>query len=232
MLIPVLVGGFLLWRFFVNKNNPSVLTPERQAIYNMAMSFTQDPTKLHALATAYEKVGHTTQANALRKRASLPTLPENIKAARQRAFKTALGSSDPDAINSLADVFESEGMGRSAGMLRDYAAGLDAADGVRPVKLPPMPQQGATSPPSVTPPNAQGMVNPASQVPPTTVGPLVGPPLPAESHEQAVPPPPNMNGEFGIGTVIPSQGGPQGPVSPDGPPPPIQSMPGYPFGPD
>jgi hypothetical protein len=190
MVVPFLIGGFLLWRFFVNKNNPTVLTPERQAVYSMAMAFQQDPKKLLALADAFDKVGHGEQAKALRKRAALPTLPANVQAARQKAFKNALNSHDPKTIHSLADVFESQGMGRAAGMLRDYAEGLDTADGVRPVKLPPIPPPEPMPPPATTPPNAQGMPNPTSQVPPSAVGPLVGPPLPEASHEAPVPPPP------------------------------------------
>ena len=37
------LGLFILWRYYAHKTNVGDLTPERQAVYSMAISFEKDP---------------------------------------------------------------------------------------------------------------------------------------------------------------------------------------------
>jgi hypothetical protein len=218
MALWIPVGLFILWRYYVNKAALSgELTPERQAAYTMAMSFARDPDKLRVLADAFDDAGLKEQARSLRKRAALPTLPKNVQEARAKALKAALSSVDVKAIRALADVFESQGMGASASMLRDYAQGLEQAENIHPVQLTPQ------NPPA-TPPEEQ-LPHPEHQVPPTEAGQNMAAPVPMDATPAPVPPMPH--GEFGLGTVIPSTY--PAPMQPDVPgpieehiPPPIQ----------
>jgi hypothetical protein len=196
------LGLFVLWRYFVHQKNTGDLTPERQAVYSTAMTFVKDPEKLETLAQAFSDTGLPEQARALRNRSRLPTLPENVKLARAQALKAALSSTDPVAIKALAKVFESQGMGAAAGMLKDYAQGLDQMMNVPPVQLTP------ANPPAPHPEDQ--LPHPESQVPPTQAGEHMGAPVPLAATAAPVPPMPHEgaaspHGEgFGSG---PSDGG-------------------------
>jgi len=203
-----LLGLFVLWRYYANKSaDEGDFTPERQAVYDVAMNLTQNPEKLRVLANAFENAGLVAQAKALRKRASLPNVSKDVQAQRQRAMKAALSSTDPKAVRDLADAFEAEGLGRAAGMLREYATGLAQALEVPPVRV---------TPPAATPPDEQ-LQHPEHQVPPTQAGMNMAAPFPPAAVPAPVPPAPHgEGGDFGVGTVIPSQY--PHPLAPDTPP--------------
>lgn len=160
-LIPV-AAGLVAWRWHVNRKNKKAFTPERQAVYESAMHFVKDPTKLNKLADAYQKQGLATQATNLRSRANLPKTNPKIQAAYQNALKQGLVSTDPVAINALATAFEQKGAMNVASTLRQYAAGLKAADQVAPIHVSPPP---AAPPPAAPEPEAPP--NPTPEVPPT-----------------------------------------------------------------
>ena len=205
------IALLLLWRYYANKNNPTDLTPERQAVYSMAMTFTKDPQRLEILAKAFSDAGLTEQAKALRNRSRLPTLPENVKAARAQALKAALSSTDPVAIKALAKVFESQGMGAAANMLKDYAQGLDQMMNVPPVQLTPQ------NPPAPHPEDQ--LPHPEAQAPDTQAGQMMEAPVPLAATAAPVPPMPHEgvpspHGE-GFGSGPPDGGGDFGPFPPD-----------------
>ena|ERR1700730_7430792 len=174
-LIPI--GLFVWWRYTVNQINTGDLTPERQAAYSLAMSFARDPQKILILAQAFDDTGLHEQARALRKRAKLPTLPKNAKDARARAFKEAFKSTDSKSVMALAIVFESEGMGAAARLLKDYASGLEQALEIPPVMLQVPPEAH---------PNDQ-LQHPESQAPNTQAGAHMEAPVPPEATAGPVP---------------------------------------------
>jgi hypothetical protein len=222
------IGLFILWRYYANVHaNTGDLTPERQAVYEMAMKFARDPQKLAVLADAFDSAGLHKEASALRKRSKLPSLPANVQAARQRALREALSSMDPDHVKKLAVAFEAEGLGSAAAILRDYASGLESAADVHPIALTP-------NNPAAPPPDQQ-LPHPESQVPLTQAGELMGSPIPMAATPAPVPAmPPEVHGEgfgsgppegsdFGLGTIIPSRY--PGPLQPDDPGPIEEHMP-------
>jgi hypothetical protein len=227
MPIWIPIGLFLVWRYYANKDAQSGdFTPERAAVYAMAMKFAKDPSKLVMLADAFDAAGLPDQARALRKRSKLPSLPANVQAARQQAMRDALSSMDPEHVKKLAKAFEAEGLGQAAAILKDYASGLESAAEIHPVQLTPMN-------PAATPPDQQ-LPHPEAQVPPTQAGQNMEAPVPLEATPGPIPPMPHgeMGGgsgpsDFGLGTIIPSQyPGPlhpddPGPVPEHEPPPPI-----------
>lgn len=196
MALWIPIGLFILWRYYVNKANTGDLTPERQAVYDVAMSLTRDPGKLNVLANAFESAGLHEQAASLRKRAKIPDLSQASHEARQRAFKKALGSANPSAIRDLADAFEREGLGRAASILRDQASGIEHA-----AEVPPVPVI-REMPPAAPEPGHQ-VPSPEHQAPDTQAGQNMSAPVPDAAIAAPVPPMPH--GEFGMGTVIPSQ---------------------------
>jgi|ERR1700690_3244155 len=200
------LGLFILWRYYAHKTNDGDLTPERQAVYSMAMSFEKDPERLNTLSDAFRKAGLYEQARALANRAKLPTLPANVQLARAQALKAALSSTDPTAVRGLALVFESQGAGASAGFLRDYAQGLEQSLSIPPVQLTP------SNPPAPHPDDQ--LQHPEAQAPATQAGQMMQAPVPLAATPAPVPPMPHGEGfgggptdggDFGVGTVIPSQ---------------------------
>lgn len=114
------LAGLVLWRARARGK----MTPQRKVIYETSMRSLKNPADLQTLAAAFEKVGLKTEADALRARAALRAVPEEVKAARRDAFRKAMSSTDPVAVNKLADAFEGVGATGAAKQLRDYAAGL------------------------------------------------------------------------------------------------------------
>lgn len=100
---------------------------QRLVIYETAINEVKDPAKLRALAATFRSEGMTAEADMLEKRAALQELPPEVKAARKEAFRKGMASTDPVAINALADAFHSQGATGAAENLRTYAAGLTSA---------------------------------------------------------------------------------------------------------
>jgi hypothetical protein len=216
------IGLFLVWRYYANAHaNTGDFTPERAAVYAMAMKFAKDPSKLQTLADAFDDAGLHDQARALRKRSKLPSLPANVQAARQKAMREALASTDAEHVKKLAAAFEQEGLGAAAAILKDYASGLESAQDIHPVQL--TPHNPAAPPPDqqLRPPEAQAPATQAGQnmeAPvPLEATPAPVPPMPPVPHGEGFGSGPLVGGEFGIGTVIPSQY--PHPMAPDEPPP-------------
>src|SRR6202142_4279559 len=191
------LGLFILWRYYAHKTNDGDLTPERQAVYSMAMSFEKDPERLNTLSDAFRKAGLYEQARALANRAKLPTLPANVQLARAQALKAALSSTDPTAVRGLALVFRAQGQGLSAGFCVTTRQGSK-----NPIPNPPAPH-----------PDDQ-LQHPEAQAPATQAGQMMQAPVPLAATPAPVPPMPHGEGfgggptdggDFGVGTVIPSQ---------------------------
>ena len=122
--IPAIVVGSGLYYGYGEFKKWRANTPERKAVYQKAMNSPTDPNELRALAAQFEQAGLKKQADMLRKRAALREAPNEIKAARQAAFKKAMNSNDPNAIDVMADAHEKVGAEGAAQALRMQAATL------------------------------------------------------------------------------------------------------------
>lgn len=125
-LLPLLVLGLAGGAAYAVSRKPqqSEMTPDRQIIFETAMNSVADPTKLKALADVFESQGLKEQAELLRKRAALRTMPPDVKEGRREAFQAGMASQNPESIMKLADSFEAEGALGAASALREYAKGL------------------------------------------------------------------------------------------------------------
>jgi len=105
------------------------MTPKRELVFNRAVETLKDPNELESLAFAFGAEGLEVEAERLRKRAALPSLPKEIARARQEAFRKAMASSDVDAIRIVARAFLEEGASAAAKALSDRADALSAEKG-------------------------------------------------------------------------------------------------------
>ena len=101
-----------------------VVTPERQAVYNVAMNSVPDPEKLKNLAAAFKKVQLPDMADALYQRALLRALPPGVKQQRREVFRKAMKSTNVSAIRGVAAALHGEGCTGAAAALTRYANGL------------------------------------------------------------------------------------------------------------
>jgi len=104
-----------------NTKTKTFMNGERKAVYDSALHSLREPEKLLILATVFEEQGLKNEAWTLRQRARLRALPVEVKQARRRAYKTAMASTNPDAIEKVADAFEKDFCFDAANKLRDYA---------------------------------------------------------------------------------------------------------------
>ena len=107
------------------KTNTGAMTPQRQIIYEEAMTKVESPEKLLALADAYQKEGLPLQATMLRKAARLRALPPDVQEKRKAVFIELMSSTDKAKVLKAVDIFTQEGCWGSAEKLRQYAQGLD-----------------------------------------------------------------------------------------------------------
>lgn len=138
--------GIVMWR--VAKNSiPGVWTPERQALYRVALATETDPKKLAALSAKYAAEGFPEQAAALKARIAIPSMTGEDRRAMQAIVRKAFGSKKPHAVRNVAAGCERLGMGATAEGLRQYAIGLDIAQKSFGFRGAPFPNQfhGATS---------------------------------------------------------------------------------------
>ena len=133
----------MAWRFLYGKQGD--MNAERKAAFAVGMRLT-DPVKINLLADAFQKGGLPDQAAQLRNRANLTLLPADIQAQRAAVVKKALNSTNPDAIDMVADAFEAEGATTTGDMLHQYATGLRNNATVTPTVI--QPQTNAVSPPA------------------------------------------------------------------------------------
>ena len=126
MILPIVIGSVLVLGVAkAVKDRRGVLTPEREKTFKAAMESIAEPEKLRTLADAYEKVGLPEYADMLRKRASLRTLPKEVKDEYKQAVQTALSSTDKDAVANFVAALEQRGMTGNAAKVREYLAGLE-----------------------------------------------------------------------------------------------------------
>lgn len=129
-LIPVIaagaavvgLGGVAYYRKAVLKKGN--FTPERKKVFSEAMTNWRNPSKLKKLAKEFKKQGLNTQSKLLEMRANLRALPSEVKARREKIFRTALASTNPEVVKKVAQAFQKVGAVGAAAELNKYAAGL------------------------------------------------------------------------------------------------------------
>lgn len=129
-LLPVVGAGVaglagLAWHRR-RKSSPGQMTPEREKVFQTALNETRDPSKLRQLATVFDNLKLKPAADALRKRANLRELPDEVKAARREVMEKALASDDKNKVQKVAVAFEGEGATATAQRLYQHAESLDA----------------------------------------------------------------------------------------------------------
>jgi hypothetical protein len=137
------VGAYLAWKFLYGKKGE--MNGERKAAFALGMRLT-DPVKINLLADAFDKGGLPDQAKQLRNRANLGNVSQDTQMQRAGILKQALNSTDPNAVDKIADAFEKQGAASTAKLLRDYAAGLRANSKIPPVVIPVETPQPAPAP--------------------------------------------------------------------------------------
>lgn len=130
------------------QNVKGQMTPARQHLFETAYNEYRDPDKLRKLAKTYRDNGLPGPATLLEKRAALRELPEEVQIARRAAFRKAMSSTNPQAVNTLANVFEGQGAIGAAAALRKYAASIPPP----PADVTPEPAKAVTPTPPVPPP--------------------------------------------------------------------------------
>jgi hypothetical protein len=167
--------GLGIWRLARNRV-PGLWTPERQALYRVAIAFETDPTKLSALAAKFQDEGFPDKAAALRARAKLPTVNGEETAKYATIARKAFGSKNPEAVRAVAAGFEQSGRGATADALRDYATGLDVTVRVIPLVDNPFPTTFHTARKPLGPmPNANPSGPPGTSGPATSSAPQGAP---------------------------------------------------------
>jgi hypothetical protein len=139
MLIPVIVGLGIL-SVFKGKNKDSragKMTAERTHLFQSALrSNTLTPDAYEKLADGFEQQGLAAEAILLRKRAKLRGMTPEERKVRKDIFRKALACQDPDAVERVAAVYESQGATGSARRLRMQAIGLRTARTIKPAEPP------------------------------------------------------------------------------------------------
>jgi hypothetical protein len=127
MILPLLaLAVFGAWRWYENQT-PGVMTNERKAVYHFAMREERDPQKIAYWADWFDKQGLDGPAENLRNRIKIPAINGEGRAVRQRLVRKALSSDNVAGIHGLAEIYECQGYGSTAQLLRDYASGLNYA---------------------------------------------------------------------------------------------------------
>jgi hypothetical protein len=121
------VLAFLVYGAWKKSSQKGVLTPEREKAYKSALENLKVPDALRKLADVYEKEGLEIEAAMLRRRADLHAQPRATKKAHREAFDKGMRSSDVEAVERLADAFESMTATGSAAALRRHAADVRRA---------------------------------------------------------------------------------------------------------
>lgn len=116
------LAGTIVYRKKVLKKG--VLTPERRQVFSGAMAKIMEPEKLRELAARFESEGLKKQAEILRKRAKLRSLPPEVENRRREIYRKTLTLKDPKKVEEIAKDFENEGATGAAAELRSYAKAL------------------------------------------------------------------------------------------------------------
>ena len=131
MLLPILVlsligGGYYVKTKKDNVPSKGTMTPERVLIFETALNQVKESDKLRNLAKAFREQGLGPQADMLEKRANLRDLPSEVKAGRREAFRKAMASSDPVAVENMVALLKKEGAAGAADKLSEHAKALRA----------------------------------------------------------------------------------------------------------
>jgi hypothetical protein len=122
--IGALIGGVVAARL----SKPSgEMTPRRRLIYTRAMESIKTPADLNTLADSFAGEGLHTEANMLRKRASLRSLPPQLAESRRVILRKAMASDNVQAIRDIASQFANQGSTDAAKMLFNHAIAVEAA---------------------------------------------------------------------------------------------------------
>jgi hypothetical protein len=202
-LVPIVIGVVAATAIKVSKDKQKPkLTPKRKMILETAMNSKLTPDQLKKLADAFDKEGLKVEADLLRKRIDLQTAPQDQKDKWAAAFKKAMASEKPEAINAVADAFEDKGATGAATTLRQRANDIKTGK-VAIAKAP--------DPPAPPPPMAVTAVS--SPPPATLTGSTVGSPadLTSSMNQGQPPPPPPPAGQPAAGPVALAAGGLGGP---------------------
>jgi hypothetical protein len=156
VLVEVIVGGLVVAAWH-KARGAATITPEEEEMFVGAMEHLQDIPKLRTLADAFEKKRLPIYANLLRKRAELRAATPEVKAQRKAALEKGLASTDPKAVEILANAFEKLTATAAAKKLREHATALrqnsitrspsqdprsrDVSNTERPTVMTPVPQE-------------------------------------------------------------------------------------------
>lgn len=124
-LIPVGIGllaGAAAWAKFGRET--TMMTPQRQRIYDAAVRGLKDPVGLEKLGQAFKSEGLHTEGDLLLKRAALRRLPRDQKEINRAKWKQGMSSKNPKEVLEIADEFDNRGATGAALELRRYARGL------------------------------------------------------------------------------------------------------------
>jgi hypothetical protein len=122
----VALAGASAWAIGKRDRFHGEMTAERHVVFQSALDVVKEPEKLNKLADAFDKQGLKEQATLLRQRAKLRTLPKDVKGKRREIFRSAMTSTNIEAIRSLSKAFEKEGATGSARELELRARALEA----------------------------------------------------------------------------------------------------------
>jgi hypothetical protein len=126
MFLPLvaIVAALGFWRFRRN-TTPGLWTPERAALYTATMRYERDPRKLLYWSKFFAKEGLPVQAQALKNRTQVPGIHGEGRVMRSDIVRRALASNNAPGIAELGRVFEVQGYGATADMLKSYARGIE-----------------------------------------------------------------------------------------------------------
>jgi hypothetical protein len=116
--------GFLAWMAFRKQtgSNYGTMTPEREEVFQNAMKFLQDPTRMETLAAEFQKEGLKFQAILLRKRAQWRSRTPEAQEEHNLIFTKAMESENIKGILGVANAFEEMTATLKAKQLRDHAS--------------------------------------------------------------------------------------------------------------
>jgi hypothetical protein len=115
LVIASLAGGAYLK---VRSDKRGIMTPERQQIYDAALTNLKDPIKLRSLADGFEKEGFRAQAELLRKRAVLRELSPTEREQRKKIFDKTMSSTNTKVMEQIAALLDEQGATGAAANIR------------------------------------------------------------------------------------------------------------------
>jgi hypothetical protein len=168
-----------------HKYKQKTMSTEAKCIFDTVLAVKNDPNEILQYAEKFAQSGYKAEAEILKKRAALMTRSPEEQMAVRDAFKKGMASTDPDAIDKLADLFYKAGRVGAAYDLRSKAEALRALSKVpnqTPVVLPPIPDPTQNVSPTANVPS------PIEPNHPTDVAPVPGGHATADPAPPAVPP--------------------------------------------